>query len=259
MILNPTTQLQELINKMIEERLSNLPISYPCKVKSIEDDGVFVKVETLLKAGENDIERTIPVLQSPYLTLPIKEGDIGLALNCSFLFEELVNDNEIAENQKSLQENGLFFVPIVSKQNFKGEVNKASLTSQSFDSRVVFSEKQIQWEVLDGSTLKSSMTQNDTSFALKVGEQVKINIDDSSIELKTSSSSLSLGNEVSLKGNTLELSGASASVGKILGDICDMLSKMNFDSVAGNGAPLNSPSLASSLPQIIKDIKANFK
>lgn len=267
MILDPTIQIQELIKKMIDERISNLPISFPCKVQEVQEDGVFVKVETLLKASENDIEKIIPILQSPYFTLPIKQGDIGLALNCSFLFEVLMSDEEISENQPTLQENGLFFVPLVSKENFKGEVNKTSLTSQTFDSKLTFSEKSIQWDVLDGSTLKTSLVQNDTSFSLKCGEQTKASIEDSAIsfetsqtiELKTQSSSLSLGNETSLKGNTLELSGASASVGKILNDICEMLLKANLDPVAGNGAPLNSPNLATTLPQIIAEIKANFK
>lgn len=206
MIYDVTAQFEEILNTAIAKQVENLPISYPCKVKSVENDGVYVTIETLLKKEKSDVDRKIPIMQSPYLTLPIQVGDIGIALNCSYLFEDAINDNEIPENQKSTKENALFFIPLVSKSKFKGKVGETQLSNKDNTSSLV---------------LKESVTLTSQS--------------------------------------TIEVKGVSATLGEILGDIISMLTKMNLDPVAGNGAPLNSPTLASDLPQIQAKIQGNLK
>lgn len=240
MIFDVSTQFEELIKNAIKKQIDTLPISYPCKVKSVKDDGVFVEVEVMLPQEKSDTPTIIPIMQSPYLTLPIKEGDLGIALNCTYLFQDMVEDKKIEEPQKSIKENGLFFIPIVSKGGFKGEVGKTTLSSQDHTSSINLSEKQIE---------------------LKAGDTTNARFGDNSIELNaTQQTGLIMGSDVSLQsGSTVEIKGVTASLGEILGDILTMLTNMNADPVAGNGAPLNSPSLTSNLPQIISKVQGNLK
>lgn len=240
MIFDVSTQFEELIKNAIKKQIDTLPISYPCKVKSVKDDGVFVEVEVMLPQEKNDTPTIIPIMQSPYLTLPIKEGDLGIALNCTYLFQDMVEDKKIEEAQKSIKENGLFFIPIVSKSSFKGEVGKTTLSSQDHTSSINLGEKQIE---------------------LKAGNTTNAQFGDKSIELNaTQQTGLIMGSDVSLQsGSTIEIKGTTASLGEILEDILTMLTNMNADPVAGNGAPLNSPSLTNSLPQIISKVQENLK
>lgn len=240
MIYDISSDFEELINNFISKRLEVLPLSYPCKVSKVDDSGVYVEVETLLQKEEVDIPRIIPIMQSPYLTLPVSEGDLGIALNCSFLFAQIIEDEEITENERAVKENALFFIPLVSKGGFKGEVGKTILSDQEFKSTLTLEQEQITLNATDSVSLTMSK------------EEVNLQSSDTT--------TLKMSNEVSLQtAGTLEFKGATATLGEILGDILDMLTKANLDPVAGNGAPLNSPSLASSIPQIQAKIKGNLK
>lgn len=152
MIFNIQENLQNYINQAIDKRLAQLPISYPCKVKSV--DSGFVEVETLLIADQNDIAVKIPIMQSPYLTLPIQEGDIGIALNCSYLFDSIINDVEVKENIKSIQKNGLFFIPLLpaSKANKSTDI---TLTSANGDSQIVLNDSELSIKVANQEALSS--------------------------------------------------------------------------------------------------------
>lgn len=240
MIFDVSAQFEELIKNAIKKQIETLPISYPCKVKSVKDDGVFVEVEVMLPQEKSDTPTIIPIMQSPYLTLPIKEGDLGIALNCTYLFQDMIEDKKIEEAQKSIKENGLFFIPIVSKSGFKGEVGKTTLSSQDHTTSINLSEKQIE---------------------LKAGDTTNAQFGDNSIELNaTQQTGLIMGSDVSLQsGSTVKIKGTTASLGEILEDILTMLTNMNADPVAGNGSPLNSPSLTNNLPQIISKVQGNLK
>lgn len=240
MIYDITSNFEAILENSIIKKIDTLPLSYPCKVSKVDDSGVFVEIETLLKKEEVDIPRFIPIMQSPYLTLPVKEGDIGIALNCSFLFSQIIEDEEITENERAVKENALFFVPLVSKSGFKGEVGKTILSDKEF---------------------KSTLTLEQEQITLKATDSVSLKMDKEEVNLQSSdTTTLKMTNEVSLQtAGTLEFKGATATLGEILGDILDMLMNANLDPVSGNGAPLNSPSLASSIPQIQAKIKGNLK
>lgn len=144
MQIDLSRQLSEMIDSAIDKRIQMLPASYPCQVVSV--DGVFVNVKTLLKSGINDIERRIPIIQSPYLTLPISAGDIGIALNCSYLFENILDGQEIQTNIKSQKENGLFFIPLVAGANQKNDTDSTTITNQNKDASIVLSSNGITIE-----------------------------------------------------------------------------------------------------------------
>lgn len=148
MILDTSTQFAEIVNKAINAKLSELPFSFPCKVTSIDDSGVYVNLETLLSKNQNDTEYSnIPIMQSPYITAPIKEGDIGIALNCSFLFDLLIEDKTIEFNQKTIRDNALFFIPIVSKANQQNDIKNLTLLNQNKDIKQIFSSDSISFDL----------------------------------------------------------------------------------------------------------------
>lgn len=152
MIFNIQDNLQSYIEAVIKKFLNDLPISYPCKVKSY--DKGLVEVETLLKADDTDIAVKIPVMQSPYLTLPIKEGDIGIALNCTYLFDTIIQDVEIKENIKTVQKNGLFFIPLLSASK-ANETTDITLTSANGDSQIVLNDSELSVRVANQEALSS--------------------------------------------------------------------------------------------------------
>lgn len=167
MIPNITQNLQSLINASIERYLGDLAKSYPCKVLSYADG--LVEVETLLVKGKNDVPIKIPTIQSPHFTLPIKEGDIGLALNCSFLFAPILENKKIETNILSTQKNGLFFLPLLPKDK---QYEAGDITFKS------------------APELKSSLIINDESVNLVVAENTKCTIDGSTMSFNINNKSV---------------------------------------------------------------------
>lgn len=231
MIFDVSAQFEELIKNAIKKQIDTLPISYPCKVKSVKDDGVFVEVEVMLPQEKSDTPTIIPIMQSPYLTLPIKEGDLGIALNCTYLFQDMIEDKKIEESQKAIKENGLFFIPIVSKSGFKGEVGKTTLSSQDHTSSINLSEKQVE---------------------LKSGDTTNAQFGDNSIKLNaTQQTGLIMGSDVSLQsGSTIEIKGTTASLGEILGDLITALNTLSLTQSTAPGSPVTLP------PNFLTDLVA---
>lgn len=144
MIFDTPQLLFEYIEKQIAKNISQLPISYPCKVISIDSEKKgFVEVQTLLPQTQTDVPRKIPVLRSPYLSLPIKVGDIGIALNCSFLFEKALGDEAIEKSIASSRTNGLFFIPLVPSSQIQDKDNETTLTSQNKQNKIILSDDKI--------------------------------------------------------------------------------------------------------------------
>lgn len=167
MIPNITQNLQSLINASIERYLENLAQSFPCKVLSYADG--LVEVETLLVKGKNDVPVKIPTIQSPYFTLPIQEGDIGLALNCSYLFAPILENKDIETNILSTQKNGLFFLPLLQKDK---QYETGDITFKS------------------APELKSSLIINDDKVDLVVAENTKCTIDGSTMSFNINNKSV---------------------------------------------------------------------
>lgn len=255
MIYDVSAQFEEILNKAIERKIENLPISYPCKVKKVQDDGVFVEIETLLVKGDTDIERIVPIMQSPYLTLPIKEGDIGIVLNCSYIFEDIIQDETISENQASIKENGLFFIPLVSKSGFKGKVGETLLSSQDFKSYMKI--------VPDSIELKTKAINSESdSIELKIGSMSSASFKDNSLTLQANQGSrLTMDDEVSLSSlNTIELKGMTSTLGDILKDLIKILQSLSLAQSTAPGTPIVLPPTYSlDLFNLTAKIGGNFK
>lgn len=246
MILDTPQKLSELIAKIVDDRVSKLPISYPCKVVSVDsEDKVFVEVETLLPKDKNDVNLKIPILQSPYLTLPIKEGDIGLALNCSYLFEKKLLGEDIETKLQTIRANGLFFVPLVSKDDFKGEMGITSIISQDNTARISLKENTIESIISKDDTLKTSIIQSDSEIKLKSSDSTKF-------EMSTS--------VLLQSGSTIEAKGVSATLGEILSDLITALNTLSLTQSTAPSTPVVlPPNFLTDLTAIQTKIKANFK
>lgn len=139
MIQNIQNNLQTFINDFINRAISQLPTSFPCQVLGFSNG--MVKIQTLLIPTQNDTPLEIPALQSPYLTLPIQAGDIGIALNCDFLFDTLITQETLKENVRATQKNGLFFIPLLpaSKQNLTTDI---TITTPQKNAQVILNDTQ---------------------------------------------------------------------------------------------------------------------
>lgn len=271
---NISGNLENFVKNIVDTAIEGLPTSYPCKVVSVENN--FVEVQTLLKSSEVDTNTKIPILQSPYLTLPIKEGDIGLALNCSFLFENILQGRPIEENLRTSAKNALFFVPLIETQKNENDIKATTLCSQDLKNKFMIKDDGVSLECkenpgifeLKGLTLKSSegITIEATKDATIKGENIKVEATKDAI-FKGSNIKMQSTQDTTIKGINIaiqaqaqaEIKGSTATLGEVLYDLCDVLVKANLDPVAGNGAPLASPNLAAGLPTIIAKIKGSFK
>lgn len=139
MIPNIQNNLQTFINDCINRAISQLPTSFPCQVLGFSNG--MVKIQTLLIPTQNDTPLEIPALQSPYFTLPIQAGDIGIALNCDFLFDTLITQGTLKENVRATQKNGLFFIPLLpaSKQNLPTDI---TITTPQKKAQVILNDTQ---------------------------------------------------------------------------------------------------------------------
>lgn len=177
-MFNIQDNLQSFLDSRIKKFIEELPISYPCKVKSFQDG--FVEVETLLKSDDTGIVVKIPIMQSPYLTLPIQEGDIGIALNCSYLFDTVIEDIEIKENIKTIGKNGLFFIPLLQSQR-ANETSDITLSSCEGKTKAIFNDNGYSLNIED----KTKITATNSDITIELGGQEVISSDGSVVNINT--------------------------------------------------------------------------
>lgn len=90
---NLVGRLRAMVENIVDERLSRLPLSLPAKVDSRKKS--TVSVTPVLTFGTLPASRIddVPIMKSPYFNEPIKAGDFGLLIPCSYFFQSLVTDN----------------------------------------------------------------------------------------------------------------------------------------------------------------------
>lgn len=189
---------KNFIQNIVNREIDKLPYSFPCVVK--EYDGVYLKVETLLKDDDKQEIDNVAILHSYYLHLPIKQGDIGLCLNCSYLFNEILENNTINDNNKSVGANGLFYVPLLSKQDKHNDIESTTLLSQDRQSYLNLKEKEI------------TLTNGDVDIHVR-GKDIEINNGDVTIKIngsdvKLGGATLKFDKAISLKGSSGSLNEA---------------------------------------------------
>lgn len=210
MIPNISQNLQSLINSSIEDYLKELATSFPCKVLSFSDG--LVEIETLLPKSKNDIPIKIPTIQSPHFTLPIQAGDIGLALNCSFLFAPILENKQIDNPILSTQKNGLFFLPLLQKDKQNEPADITFKSAPELKSSLILNDESLN--IVVAETTKGTIDGSTMTF--NINDQAVTNLAEGELSLKLKGSdvlkmtdqnlSLSLGGSEALKISGQELS-----------------------------------------------------
>lgn len=143
-------QFSKFIEQKVVEYITKLPFSYPCEVEEVDSEQKgFVKVKCLIPTDDTKKPLSIPVLRSPYLHLPIKKGDLGIALNCDFLFEKMLSKEEITQRLSSYRDNGLFFVPLVASEDIKAEEKNTTIYNQEQDKEITLAKDKIEIKAED--------------------------------------------------------------------------------------------------------------
>ena len=85
-------RLRTMISNIVDEKLNNLPISLPAKV--VKRNKSTVSVLPLITFGTLDPAQIddVPIAKSPYLNEPLKAGDFGLLIPCSYFYQSIVTD-----------------------------------------------------------------------------------------------------------------------------------------------------------------------
>lgn len=90
---NLVSRLRTTIENIVDERLNRLPISLPAKVDARKKS--TVSVTPILTFGTLPASRIddVPLMKSPYFNEPVKAGDYGLLIPCSYFYQSIVTDN----------------------------------------------------------------------------------------------------------------------------------------------------------------------
>lgn len=129
-VLNTGEMLRNIARDEIQKQLANLPISQPAQVKS--RNGVYVSAVSLLNFGKNNTTfENVTLLQNPYINIPIKSGDIGLLIPCSFAYSNMIEGKTDLAPVPTMATGSYFFLPLVTKSSYQGEDTNTTLYSQS--------------------------------------------------------------------------------------------------------------------------------
>lgn len=91
-MISTTARLRTMIENIIDEKLNRLPISIPAKVakRSKSTVNVIPVITFGMDAAQID---DVPIAKSPYFNEPVKAGDYGMLIPCSYFYQSLVTDN----------------------------------------------------------------------------------------------------------------------------------------------------------------------
>lgn len=244
--------LKEFIKKLVKEILLET-ISFPCKVK--EYDGLFVKVESLLKDNDLGIIENVAVLQSPYLHLPIKENDMGICLNCDYLFYETMQDSEISDNCRSVGTNGLIFIPLVTEKNKQEDTESTILFNENRESKLTLKDKNLIYENKN-TTLKIE----DTNFTFD-NKDIIINVENGNVIIDNQNITLTIkDNVLSIKGtlqfdtSAIKIEGMGGKLGEAFNQVFSAMDLLSTGLTGSSSNPAAYNDGKTAIQQAIKKI-----
>lgn len=91
-MISVTARLRTMVENIIEEKLTRLPLTIPAKVSKRTKSTVNVIPVITFGMDAAQID-DVPLAKSPYFNEPVKEGDYGLLIPCSYFYQSLVTDN----------------------------------------------------------------------------------------------------------------------------------------------------------------------
>lgn len=242
------------IKYLAEQNNMNLSTCYPCEI--IKYDGIKAKIKILLKDYDNVEFDDVCIMQSPYLHLPIKEKDKGIAINAGYVFNELLDDKEITQNIKAIGSLALIFIPFVSESLKVEDIESTILTNETREATLTLKEKNIIYKN-ENCELKiedKNLTFDNKDLTLKI-DGADIEIDNKSMQVKIK------GNEVIISNGTLKFENSAIKVEGIAGALSkafdNVFSAMDLLSTGLTGASSNPTAYnggKSAFQQMIKQI-----
>lgn len=230
--------LQNFINKLIDEKISPFEFGMPCEI--IEYDGVKAKVKVLLKDYDNVEFDDVCIMQSPYLHLPIKAKDKGIAINAGYVFNELLEDKPITQNIKAIGSLALIFIPFVSESLKAEDIESTILTNETREATLTLKE--------------NTLTFDNKDLTLKI-QGADVEIDNKSIQVKISGSDVIIsGGTLKFENSAIKVEGMAGALGKAFEQIFNAMDLLSTGLTGPSSNPAAYNGGKSAFQQMIKQI-----
>lgn len=246
--------LQNFINGKIDEKIGSFEFGMPCEI--VEYDGIKAKLKVLLKDYENVEFDDVCIMQSPYLHLPIKAKDKGIAINAGYVFNELLNDVPITQNIKSIGTMALIFIPFASNSLKVEDIESTILTNETRDSTLTLKGKNIIYknENCECKIEDKNFTFDNKDVSVKI-EGANFEIDNKNMQVKISGSDVIISNgTLKFDKGAIKLEGIAGKLGEAFDNV---FSAMDLLSTGLTGASSN-PAAYNSGKEAIKQLIAQI-
>lgn len=226
------------IEYLAEKNNANLPTCYPCEI--IEYDGVKAKVKVLLKDYDNVEFDDVCIMQSPYLHLPIKAKDKGIAINAGYVFNELLEDKPITQNIKAIGSLALIFIPFVSESLKAEDIESTILTNETREATLTLKE--------------NTLTFDNKDLTLKI-QGADVEIDNKSIQVKISGSDVIIsGGTLKFENSAIKVEGMAGALGKAFEQVFNAMDLLSTGLTGPSSNPAAYNGGKSAFQQMIKQI-----
>lgn len=242
------------IEYLAEKNNANLPTCYPCEI--VEYDGIKAKVKVLLKDYDNVEFDDVCIMQSPYLHLPIKAKDKGIAINAGYVFNELLEDKPITQNIKAIGSLALIFIPFVSESLKAEDIESTILTNETRDSSLTLKEKNIIYKN-ENCELKiedTNLTFDNKDLTLKI-QGADVEIDNKSIQVKISGSDVIIsGGTLKFENSAIKVEGMAGALGKAFEQVFSAMDLLSTGLTGASSNPIAYKGSRDMIQQTIKQI-----
>ena len=226
------------IEYLAEKNNANLPTCYPCEI--VEYDGVKAKVKVLLKDYDNVEFDDVCIMQSPYLHLPIKAKDKGIAINAGYVFNELLEDKPITQNIKAIGSLALIFIPFVSESLKAEDIKSTILTNETREATLTLKE--------------NTLTFDNKDLTLKI-QGADVEIDNKSIQVKISGSDVIIsGGTLKFENSAIKVEGMAGALGKAFEQVFNAMDLLSTGLTGPSSNPAAYNGGKSAFQQMIKQI-----
>ena len=145
--IDESSQLSEVIDRFVEDHISELYTALPCKVEKIDTDkntvDVKIKTKEFLGVGgaeEIDTLKEVPILdlgtKKVIITMPIKEGDEGLVIFSSRSIDDWENGHKEMRDNRTLDISDGMFIPLWLRAS-KDKIKKRNKEDLEFRAKCV--------------------------------------------------------------------------------------------------------------------------
>lgn len=208
----PLQALSELINNLIDNKLSIKGRQLPCYVIAVQNQFVTVRFD-LLPDGVVYPEITIPILTWEYIRIPVQIGNKGITLAADVSLRNVSKQEGVANRSVLPSLTPLFFVPVSNVQWSKEDGKKVVIVGpegaiiKTKDGNNIITVDPGKVEIKSGS--EAVVTVNSDQINLKKGSS---NIVASTSGIDITASTISLNGSIQLNGSVSTASGEAVNI-----------------------------------------------